>query len=159
MILDWDDAYANGAHIKDGADYPARWAAQAKRFRDVLSAAGRAELDLAYGDAPRERFDLFLPEGKPRGLMVFAHGGYWLAFDKSSWSHLAAGALANGWAACLPSYTLAPQARISAMTRQFARALETAAARVVGPLRLAGHSAGADDLPRYAGARSRQAPD
>jgi arylformamidase len=142
MILDWDDAYTNGAYIKDGASYPARWSAEAKRFRATLEAAGCAELDVPYGEAPRERFDLFLPEGAPRGLMVFAHGGYWMAFDKSSWSHLAAGALANGWAACLPSYTLAPEARISTMARQIARAIEVAAARVPGSLRLVGHSAG-----------------
>jgi arylformamidase len=142
MILDWDDAYTNGAYIKDGASYPGRWAADAKRFREALTAAGRAEIDVAYGEAPRERFDLFLPEKTPRGLMVFAHGGYWMAFDKSSWSHLAAGALAKGWAACLPSYTLAPEARISTIARQFARAVEVSAARVAGPLRLVGHSAG-----------------
>src|SRR3546814_5563195 len=49
----------------------------------------------------------------PAGLAVFVHGGYWMAFDKSSWSHLAAGAVARGWAVALPSYTLCPEARIS----------------------------------------------
>ena len=65
-----------------------------------------------------------------------------MAFDKSSWSHLAAGALERGWAVCIPSYTLAPQARISEISRQFATAVRFAADRVEGPLRLAGHSAG-----------------
>ena len=141
-ISDWDDAYANTAHIPGGASYPALWSALAKAFRDDLAKAGRAELDLAYGEADREKLDLFHPVGLAKGLAIFAHGGYWMAFDKSSWSHLAAGALARGWAVCLPSYTLAPQARISTITRQFAAAVQFAAGRIGGSLRLAGHSAG-----------------
>jgi arylformamidase len=142
MIVDWDEAYANGVYIRGGADYPARWAASAEAFRRDLVAAGRAKLDLHYGGGDRERLDLFFPQGAPKGLMVFAHGGYWLAFDKSSWSHFAAGALKRGWAVCLPSYTLAPQARIHEITRQFAAAVQFAASQVGGPVRLAGHSAG-----------------
>lgn len=141
-ISDWDDAYANTAHIPGGASYPALWSSLAKAFRDEIAAAGRAELDLAYGDGERETLDLFQPAGAAKGLAVFAHGGYWLSFDKSSWSHLAAGALARGWAVCVPSYPLAPQARITAITRRFAAAVQFAAARMDGPLRLAGHSAG-----------------
>jgi acetyl esterase/lipase len=142
MIKDWDDAYTNGAYIADGASYPAKWAAQAQAFRAEMSAAGRAELDLRYGPAPRATLDLVRPTCTAKGLAVFVHGGYWMAFDKSSWSHLAAGALQRGWAVCLPSYTLAPEARISEITRQVATAIRFAADRIAGPLRLAGHSAG-----------------
>ena len=94
MINDWDDAYANGAHIEGAADYPPRWAEAAAGFRASLGA--RARLDLPYGPAERNRFDLFLPEGTPRRLTVFIHGGYWRAFDKSAWSWLAAGPLRLG---------------------------------------------------------------
>lgn len=142
MIQDWDDAYTNGAYIADGASYPEKWAKLAQAFRAGTLAAGRAELDLRYGPAARETLDLFLPTGKAKGLAIFVHGGYWMAFDKSSWSHLAAGALAHGWAVCVPSYTLAPEARISEITRQVAGAIRFASVRVQGPLRLAGHSAG-----------------
>jgi len=163
MILDWDDAYSNGAYIAGGDLYPAKWAALAAAFRADLLAAGRAELDLPYGPAERERLDLFRPAGKPEGLAVFAHGGYWMAFDKSSWSHLAAGALERGWAFCVPSYTLAPQARISEISRQVARAIQFAAQHVEGELRLAGHSAGGhlatrmvcEDSPLPGSVRSR----
>ena len=139
-IEDWDDAYANGAHIAGAADYPPRWAAAAASFREATGA--RAELDLAYGPGERQRLDLFHPEGAARGLVVFIHGGYWRAFDKSAWSWLAAGPLARGWAVAMPSYTLAPEARISAITQEIGRAVAFAARRVPGPLRLTGHSAG-----------------
>ena len=142
MIHDWDDAYANGAHIAGADGYPPRWAAAAAGFRRSMAGAGRAEIDLKYGDGGRERFDLFHPAGTARGLAVFVHGGYWMAFDKSSWSHLAAGAVARGWAVAVPSYTLCPQFRVADITRQIAQAVEAAAGRVAGPLRLAGHSAG-----------------
>jgi arylformamidase len=136
-IADWDDAYANAAHIPGGADYPARWAAQAQRFRALVPPRV-----IAYGTHQREALDLFLPDGVAEGLVVFVHGGYWRAFDRSHWSHLAAGPLASGWAVALPSYVLAPEARIAAITAMIAAAIEAAAAAVAGPLRLAGHSAG-----------------
>ena len=31
--MDWDDAYANAAHIAGAVAYPERWAAEAKAFR------------------------------------------------------------------------------------------------------------------------------
>src|SRR5262245_20780462 len=77
-----------------------------------------------------------------------------MAFDKSSWSHLAAGALQRGWAVCLPSYTLAPAARIADIARQVAAAIRFAADRVEGPLRLAGHSAGGHLVTRMVCAES-----
>ena len=83
-----------------------------------------------------------MPEGAPKGLAVFVHGGYWMKFDKSSWTHFAEGARASGWAVALPSYTLAPEARLGAMVRQVAAAVTAAAGKVPGPIRLAGHSAG-----------------
>ena len=35
---------------------------------------------------PNEKNGYFLSENKNIGLFVFIHGGYWRAFDKSSWS-------------------------------------------------------------------------
>ena len=96
--MDWDDAYNNSDHIADAAGFPPRWARLAEAFRQRMTAAGRARLDIAYGDGARERFDLFLPDGGAQGLVVFVHGGYWRAFGKSDWSHLADGTLQRGWA-------------------------------------------------------------
>ena len=137
-IQDWDDAYANGAHIAGGERWPKAWVEPARRFRDGAD----AELDLSYGAGERERMDLFRPAGRPHGLVVFVHGGYWMALDRSFWSHLAAGAVARGWAVAVPSYPLAPDARVGGIARAAGRAIDRAAALVEGPVRLAGHSAG-----------------
>lgn len=148
MITDWDDAYTNGAYIPGGDGFPERWRRDAAAYRETMLAAGRARLDLAYGPAPPHGLDLFLPEGAPRGLAVFVHGGFWMAFDKSTWSHFAAGAVAAGWALAMPSYTLAPAASVAEIARETARAIAHAAALVEGPIRLAGHSAGGQLVTR-----------
>jgi arylformamidase len=137
--IDWDDAFANAPYIEGAEGYPAAWAEAAAQFR----AQARARLDLPYQHHARARFDLFLPDTpSPRGLVVFVHGGYWLRFGKSDWSHLAAGPVAQGWAVALPGYTLAPEAQISEITAQIASAITAASAEVAGPIHLAGHSAG-----------------
>lgn len=144
--IDWDEAFDNAGHVAGAAELAGGWARQAAAFR----ATARGELDLPYGPGARNRFDLFRPEGPAAGLVVFVHGGYWHKFDKSVWSHLAAGPLAAGWAVAMPSYTLAPEGRISQMTGEVGRAVDAAAARVEGPLRLIGHSAGGHLVSRMA---------
>ncbi|EAR52392.1 possible esterase/lipase/thioesterase [Oceanicola granulosus HTCC2516] len=141
-----DDAYANGRFIANADTYPPRWERAAADFR----AATRGRLDVPYGDTPRQRLDLFLPEGAPRGVVMFVHGGYWLRFDKSTWSWLAAGPVAAGWAVAMPSYDLCPSVRIAEITRQIARAVDCAAELVAGPVRLTGHSAGGHLVARMA---------
>lgn len=140
QVEDWDAAYANSVNIAGGDAYPARWAAEAEAFRRRFAA--RAELDLPYGARPRNRLDLFRPQGTPRGLVVFVHGGFWRSFDKASWSHLAAGALEAGYAVAMPSYTLCPENSIAGITVEVAAAIEHAAGLAGGPIHLTGHSAG-----------------
>ncbi|MAQ85278.1 MAG: alpha/beta hydrolase [Maritimibacter sp.] len=134
------DAYENGAYIPGSAQYPPRWTALASAFRETMGDS--AECDISYGPGTRQAFDLFHPEGTPKGLVVFVHGGYWRRFDRTLWSHLAGGPLAQGWAVAMPSYTLAPDAWISEITVEIATAVAAAAARVNGPIVVTGHSAG-----------------
>jgi len=141
-IGDWDGAYANGVNIARGELWPGAWAEAARPFRDRLAGEDGARLGLAYGEAPRHRFDLFLPRGEPKGLVVFIHGGFWMKLDQTFMSHLAAGPLAHGHAVAMPTYTLCPDIRIAGIVSEVARAVEAAASMVGGPVRLAGHSAG-----------------
>ena len=138
QITDWDDAYSNSAHIPDSHRWPDEWIEAAARYR----ANSKCELDIAYGEHTRNVYDLFFPENDPAGLLVFIHGGYWIDFDKSYWSHLAKGAVASGWAVMVPSYVLCPQAGIGDITHTVGAAIEHAANRISGPIVLTGHSAG-----------------
>ena len=137
--VDWDDAYSNAAYIQDGATYPDRWRRSAKAFSDAHL---RIDSNLAYGPHPRQKYDLVWPLTQTKGLVVFIHGGYWLDFDKSYWSHLAEGACKHGWTVAIPSYILAPEVKVSEITQMIARAIEHCSGRVDGPIILSGHSAG-----------------
>ena len=140
--MDWDDAYANAKYIPDGEAYPGRWRADADAFRQTMSVLGRARLGVMYGHGTREVVDVFLPDGTPKGLLVFVHGGYWVRFEGSLWSHFAQGALDSGWVVAMPTYDLCPRVRIPDITRQVAQAISVCAREFDGPIRLVGHSAG-----------------
>ncbi|KIT16783.1 alpha/beta hydrolase [Jannaschia aquimarina] len=134
---DWDAEFANMAFVPGADALPDRWATDAATYRERVAVE-----EVAYGDGPRERLDLIRPEGPPRGLAVFVHGGYWMKFDKSLWTHFAEGARVRSWAVALPSYPLAPEVRIRDITQAIGRAVARAVALADGPIRLAGHSAG-----------------
>jgi acetyl esterase/lipase len=141
-----DRAYANGAFIPGADGFVPRWQAQAAAFRGAV----RCDLGLRYGPGARHLFDLFWSATAPKGLMVYLHGGYWLASGREDWSHLAAGAVARGWAVAVPSYTLAPEARIAAITAEARAAVLAACALVPGPVVVTGHSAGGHLAARMA---------
>ena len=74
-----DLQYNNLARIPDHEAYAARWSAASLQMRKSTP----CQLDIAYGDHPRERLDLFFP-GDPEPLRdapihAFIHGGYWNA--------------------------------------------------------------------------------
>ena len=159
MIEDWDDAYANGAYIEAAADYPLKWERMATEFRQLMVEKQLAELDVVYGDSERQRLDVFHPENDPCGLVVFVHGGYWRAFDRSCWSHLATAAIHRGWAVAVPSYELVPTVSISDITRQIGVSIGKAASMIGGPIRLTGHSAGGHLVTRMMCQDSPLSPD
>ncbi|WP_166294635.1 alpha/beta hydrolase [Bradyrhizobium sp. 26S5] len=154
QVSDWNDAYANAANIPGGERWPGAWVQPAEAYRDELQGTARARLDISYGENARNRFDLFLPQGSPQGLVVFVHGGFWRALDKSYWSNLARGSVDSGYAVAMPSYTLCPAVRIADITREVGAAVERAASMVEGPLFLTGHSAGGHLVTRMISATS-----
>ncbi len=139
MITDWDDAYENGGYIPNAESYGPKWEAEAAAYRATM--VDRMEV-VSYGPHPRETIDIFLPEGAPKGLVFYVHGGYWRSRDHRLWSHLAAGPVAHGWAVAMPGYVLCPEIGIADITQQIAAAVDIAAARIKGPVHITGHSAG-----------------
>lgn len=139
MERDWDDEFANMAHIPGAEALPAEWSRRSEALRSVYP----SKLDVPFGGSDRERLDLFLPNREPKGLVIFVHGGYWMQTSPKDWSYLAEGALKRCYAFCLPGYVLAPDASVSEITRQVGRGIGLASTLVEGPIFLAGHSAGA----------------
>jgi len=113
-----------------------------------VRASTPCRLDLAYGPHVMERIDLFLPEGPPRGTLMYIHGGYWRSLDKSDASHVAPPFAAAGYAVAVVNYALCPAvdvATIVAQVRRAARWLARHHARWDAPaarLFACGHSAG-----------------
>ena len=140
--MSFDDDYANAAYIPNAEQFLQDWEQSAREYREVEHSFGRAQLNQRYGEQPGQAYDLFFPAGRPDGLMVFVHGGYWMRFGRRDFSHLAQGATLKGWAVAILSYPLAPSASILEITHSVATAITKAAAHVAGPIVLAGHSAG-----------------
>ncbi len=136
--------YNNRLRVPEHGDHFARWAAESALARRSLP----CELDLPYGDAPRERLDAFAARARGAPLVVFIHGGYWRALDKSMHSFVAAALHDAGAAVVVPNYTLCPQASIQQITLQMARAVgwawRHARSLRASPARISviGHSAG-----------------
>lgn len=131
---------ANAAHAREPAAGP------------TATAASMAS-DLAYGNDPRQRLDLYLPTGQQARAVIFmVHGGGWSRGDKR-----APGVVDNKQAYWLPrgyglvsiNYRLLPDARPDQQVQDVARALAFAQAEVQrrggdpAQFVLMGHSAGA----------------
>lgn len=141
-----DLEYENGGFIPNAQSYADAWEATSAAFRT----AHPGDYDVPYGDHTRARYDLIRPDGVPKGLFVFVHGGYWLQRHKDDWTCFGEGALGAGWAIAHPGYPLAPEVRIRDITAHIAQAITRLASQVDGPIVLAGHSAGGHLVARMA---------
>ncbi len=127
--------------------YPAifeGWASASAAVRD----SAPCRLDMAYGPHPMERLDLFLPAGRPRGTLMYIHGGYWRSLDKSDASHVAPPFTAAGYAVAVVNYALCPAVDVETIVAQARGAARWLAAHhadweaPAGRLFACGHSAG-----------------
>lgn len=114
-----DQQYNNRARVADSARILGRWTEASALVRRQLD----ARLDLAYGDDPAERLDVFPAEHPGSPVLLFIHGGYWRALDKSDHSFVAPAFLKAGAAVVVPNYGLCPQASIAQIALQMSQAL------------------------------------
>jgi arylformamidase len=139
-----DAAYNNSAAVPNTEAIFAGWDARSARVRQ----SRRGRLDLAYGDMPRQRLDLFLAERPRAPTLMFIHGGYWQRNDKERFAFVAEGPLARDINVVAVEYTLAPDARMDRIVGEIHRAIAWLAEHLgdygADPARIyvSGHSAG-----------------
>lgn len=126
-------------------------AREAARGRtEQLRATFAHELDVAYGDHPRQRFDVYLPDGAPAGpVLVFLHGGGFRGGDHHSVGYHGRPYLEHGAIFVSMSYRVLPECKFPDMCDDVETGLDVVADHVATKggdpdrLHLSGHSAGA----------------
>lgn len=122
-----------------------RWARDSAAVR---ASADRCRLDLRYGPQEMQTLDLFLPQGRPLGTLMYIHGGYWRSLDKSDASIVAPPFTEAGYAVAVINYALCPAVSVGTIVDQVRAAaawLHADGAGIGGPtgsLFACGHSAG-----------------
>lgn len=109
---------------------------------------------VSYGPDPRQRLDLYAPEGAVAALpiLLFVNGGSWNEGSRSDYEFVGRAFAARGYLTITMDYRLLPQSQFPAFVQDVALAIawaETEGARFGGdPERIfaVGHSAGAYNL-------------
>lgn len=135
MSLDLEKEYNNRARVPEHPAIIARWAAESKAWRNI-----NPPRVIEYGPGERNTLDLFDAGDGP--AVMFIHGGYWQALDKSFFSHMAKGLNALGVSVAVPSYDLCPNVRIGDIVEQMRAASAIVQRATSAPVIIAGHSAG-----------------
>lgn len=170
MSFDWRTGSKQEmeAHFNPRAATPdpdahvARFVARSRAARDTM----QGDYDLRYGARPKETLDLHRPaRGAGRApLVMFIHGGYWRALDKSDHAFVVPALTASGAVVANVNYDLCPQVTLDDIVDEIANALVFCHAHAgewgahADAIYLLGHSAGAhlaasmlvherDDLP------------
>src|SRR5262245_46439033 len=135
MSLDLEKEYNNRARVPEHPGIIAGWARDAAAYREA-----RPPREIRYGGGERHTFDFFEAGGGP--TLMYIHGGYWQALDKSFHSHQARGLNALGVSVAVPSYDLCPTVRLGDIVEQIRAACATLHRETNAPIIVSGHSAG-----------------
>jgi acetyl esterase/lipase len=115
-----------------------------------LAPRRRVAQDIAYGSDPRQRLDIYVPEGlkSPAPVIVFLYGGGWDSGSKTMYRFVGGALAAQGFVTVIPDYRLYPQVRYPTFLEDCASAFAWTAANSdkwggSDTQFLMGHSAGA----------------
>lgn len=111
----------------------------------------RIGTNLAYGELPRQRLDIYAPRRQqgPSGVIVFIYGGSWAEGDRREYGFVGRYLAARGYVVVVPDYRILPDVAYPAFVDDTAEAIRWTIANIASyggdPARLAvaGHSAGA----------------
>ena len=99
-----DAQYNNRARVTDFQRFLGEWAARSARAYETLT----VHRDIAFGEHPRERLDVF-PAALPGApVHVFFHGGYWQSLSKDHFAFVPESLAAAGVTTVMVNYPLSP---------------------------------------------------
>lgn len=138
----YEQEYNPRLTVPDATKYFQRWAEESARARALLSYLP----DLRYGPGEKETLDLFPAVNSPF-LLIFFHGGYWRAFDKTDFSWIAVPLIEAGVSVAIVNYALCPSVTLPEIADQCRRAVAWLYTNMFQyginvPFVLSGHSAG-----------------
>jgi arylformamidase len=139
MSSDYETQYNNRARVPEHPGLIAGWARDAQAYRvEALS-----ELGVSYGENERQRYDLFKPATiNSTAIVMFIHGGYWQALDRSFFSHMARGLNARGVPVAVVGYDLCPDVELGHIVWEIQQAAAALWRRYGLSVVASGHSAG-----------------
>ena len=135
MNIDYEAEYNNRDRVPEHPGVIQGWVRDAAAYRETNPPA-----QLRYSEGERHLIDVFGDGDGP--LVMFIHGGYWQATDRTAYSHLARGLNLLGVRVALPSYDLCPNVRLGDIVEQMRQASAALAQAHAQPIVVAGHSAG-----------------
>jgi arylformamidase len=139
MSGDYEIQYNNRARVPEHPQIIASWARDAEAYR----AEALCDLGVSYGESERQRYDLFKPETmRGNTIVLFIHGGYWQALDRSFFSHMARGLNRRGVPVAVVGYDLCPQVEVGHIVWEMQQAAAALWQRYTLPVVASGHSAG-----------------
>lgn len=128
-----------------------RFAAAFRTGRKFYQSYPHIAKDIAYGDRPRQRLDVYWPpdaEGQRLPVSIFVHGGSWNWGDKTLYPLVGARFTARGFVVVVINYSLYPEAAFPTFVEDAAAAIAWTARHIdayhgdPNQLFVAGHSAG-----------------
>ncbi|MEQ8227757.1 MAG: alpha/beta hydrolase [Rhodospirillales bacterium] len=112
---DLDHQYNNRERVPNHAEIYAGWAPDCVAVTKDFP----CKLDVAYGDHPREKLDIFMPEGDgPFPIRLFFHGGFWMSRDKEDSRFVVRGQVEAGAVVISVEYALIPSVDMAELIRQ-----------------------------------------
>jgi arylformamidase len=116
----YESAYNPRIAVPEYTDHFARWGKRAQDARKSLSGSGY--IDVPYGPHTMQKLDLFRANRESQALLVYIHGGYWRALDKSVQSFVALPFVERGVTTALINYALCPAVRVHDIVLQVLQA-------------------------------------
>ena len=131
--------------VPDHAELLARFTSASAEARQRF----RPEVDIRYGDGPRQVLDLFRAASPGAPIHIYFHGGYWRALAKSDFSLIAPPLTAAGAGVVIMDHDLCPDVTLDRIVAQALECVRWVARHArelggdAGRIYLSGHSAGA----------------